>query len=170
MRKRKLHNIYVVTALLLRNVNRTYVLITLLYSYVKTPYLTQQAFTCSKSTIETLEKGLTYVQSYQWRYQKDVIEVVLVSSLLTLNYFKSFPSFPIVDFEQVNICWENYLTFYSFDICFKGKKQCRESRYFLISHIQWDVTFANLQLLRYFIQGTLESLNKCDHQFLETQK
>ena len=51
---------------------------------------------------------------------------------------KSSPSFPIVDFEQVNICWENYLTFYSFDICFKGKKQCRESRYFLISHIQYD--------------------------------
>ena len=39
-------------------------------------------------------------------------------SLLTLNYFKSFPSFPIVDLEQVNICWENYLTFYLFDICF----------------------------------------------------
>ena len=38
------------------------------------------------------------------RYQKDVIEVVLVSSLLYLNYFKSFSSFPIVDFEQVNIC------------------------------------------------------------------
>ena len=90
----------------------------LLYVYVKTPYLTQQAFTCSKSTIETLEKSLKYVQSYQWRYQKDVIEVVLVSSLLTLNYFKSFSSFPIVDFEQVNIWWENYLTFYSFDISF----------------------------------------------------
>ena len=35
-----------------------------------------------------------------------------MSSLLTLNYFTTFPSFPIVDFEQVNICWENYLTFY----------------------------------------------------------
>ena len=104
--------------MLLRNLRRTYVLITLLYSYVNTPYLIQQAFTCSKSTIETLEKGLTYVRSYQWRYKKGNIEVVLVSSLLTLNYFKSSPSFPIVDFELVNICWENYLTFYSFDICF----------------------------------------------------
>ena len=27
-----------------------------------------------------------------------------MSSILTLNYFKSPPSFPIVDFEQVNIC------------------------------------------------------------------
>ena len=34
----------------------------------------------------------------------DAIEVVLASSLLTLNYFKSSPSFPIVDFELVNIC------------------------------------------------------------------
>ena len=84
-------------------------------SYVKTPYLTQQAFTCLKLT---LEKSLTYVQRYQWRYQKDVIEVVLVSSLLTLSYFKSSPKFPIVDFEQINMCWENYLTFYSFDISF----------------------------------------------------
>ena len=41
-----------------------------------------------------------------------------MSSLLILNYFKSSSSFPIVDFEQVNICRENYLTFYSFDICF----------------------------------------------------
>ena len=51
-------------------------------------------------------------------YQKDVIEVVLVSSLFPLNYFRLFPSFPIVDFETVNICWENYLTLHSFDICF----------------------------------------------------
>ena len=62
-----------------------------------------------------------------------------MSSLLTLNYFIRFPSFPIVDFEQVNICWENYLTFCSLDICFNvstwrkarlNKEQCREFRYF----------------------------------------
>ena len=33
----------------------------------------QQTFTCSKSTIETLEKGVKYV------YQNDVIYVILVS-------------------------------------------------------------------------------------------
>ena len=102
----------------LRNLRRTYALNTLLYSYARAPYLTQQAFTCSKSTIELLGKGLTYVQSYQWGYQKDVIEVVLMYSLLTSNYFKYFPSFPVVDFEQTNICWENLLTFCSCDICF----------------------------------------------------
>ena len=129
----------------------------LLYGYVKIPYLTQRAFTCSKSTIKALGKGLTYVQSYQWRYQKDVIEVVLVSSLLTLNYFTLFPSFPIVDFEQVNICWENYMTFYSFDISFNvstgGRQDLTRSNtgnsvIFLISHTQWDVTFASLRLLK----------------------
>ena len=41
-----------------------------------------------------------------------------MASLLTLNYFKSFPSFSIVDFEQVNICSKKYVTFYLFDICF----------------------------------------------------
>ena len=140
----------------LGNLRRTYVLITSLYGHVKIPYLTQQAFTYSKSTIETLEKGLTYVQSYQWRYQKDIIEVVLVSSLLTWNYFKSSPSFPIVDFEQVNICWENYLTFHSFDISFNvsGRRQdltrmsAGNSVIFLISHTEWDLTFASLRLLK----------------------
>ena len=41
-----------------------------------------------------------------------------MSSILTLNYLKSFPSFSIVEFEQVNICGEDYLTFYLSDICF----------------------------------------------------
>ena len=33
--------------------------------------------------------------------KKDVIEAVLVSSLLTLNYFTLFPSFVFVEFKQV---------------------------------------------------------------------
>ena len=85
-----------------------------------------------------------YVQSYQWKYQKGVIEIVVVSSLLNLNYFKSFPSFPIIGFEQVNIFWEIYLKFYSFDISFNvspGGRNARNSVVFLISHTQWDVTF-----------------------------
>ena len=140
-----------------RNLRRTYVLTTLLSRYVKTHYLFQQAFTCSKWTIETLEKGRTYVQSYQWRYQNGVIEVVLVSPLSTLNYFKSSRSFSIIDFEQANIFWENYLTFYSFDISFNvstggrqdlTKSNAGNSVIFLISHTQWDVTFASLWLLK----------------------
>ena len=80
-----------------------------------------------------------------------------MSSLSTLIYFKSFPSFPIVDFEQVNICSENYLTFYSLDICFNvstgGKQDLTRSNagnsvVFLILHTHSDVTFASFQLLK----------------------
>ena len=68
-----------------------------------------------------------------------------MSSLLTFNYFTHFPSFPIVDFEQLNICWENYVTFDSFDICFNvsngGKQDLTRSStgnsvIFLILHIE----------------------------------
>ena len=43
--------------------------------------------TRTKSTIETLEKEGRYIQSQQQRDQIDVVEVVLVSLLLTLNIF-----------------------------------------------------------------------------------
>ena len=33
-------------------------------------------------------------------------DVVLVFLLLTLNIFQTFPRVSIVDFEQVNVCWE----------------------------------------------------------------
>ena len=49
-----------------------------------------------------------------------------MSSLLILNYFTFFPSFPIVDFKQVNIYWKNYLTFYLFDICFNVSTEGRQ--------------------------------------------
>ena len=48
-------------------------------------FTTQQTNICSKSTIETLEKGVKYVQSYQ----KDVCDI-LVPLLLTLNIVHSF--------------------------------------------------------------------------------
>ena len=51
---------------------------------------TQLTFTCSKSTIITLEKGVKFVQSYQWKHQNDVIDVVLLFLLLTLNIFHIF--------------------------------------------------------------------------------
>ena len=37
--------------------------------------LTKLTFTCSKSTIETLQKGLKYAQIRQLKHQNDVIEV-----------------------------------------------------------------------------------------------
>ena len=53
----------------------------------------QQKFTCSMSTIETLENGL-----------KCIIGVVLVSSLLILNIFHTFFHVFTIDSEKVNIC------------------------------------------------------------------
>ena len=46
-----------------------------------------------------------------------------MSSLLTLNYFTPFPSFPVVDFEQVNIYWENYhsIRLISVSMCLLGE-------------------------------------------------
>ena len=50
----------------------------------------QQTFTCSISTIGTLEKGVKYVQNKQWRHRNNVNEVVMVSLLLILNRFHTF--------------------------------------------------------------------------------
>ena len=69
------------------------------------------------------------------------IKVVLVSSLFTLKYFRSFPSFPIADFEQVNICWKiiwHSICVISVLMCLLeqgriNKKQCREFRYFSLT-------------------------------------
>ena len=57
---------------------------------------TQQMNACSKTTIETLEKGVN-----------DETNVFLVSLLLTLNIFHIFFSVSIVSFEQANVvCWK----------------------------------------------------------------
>ena len=101
-----------------------------------------------------------------------------MSSLLALNYFFPFSSFLIVDFEQVNICWEIYLTFNSFNMSFNMSTKRRleltrsnagNSVIFLISYTESDITLANLGLLKEFIQGTLERLYKCNYQILGIQ-
>ena len=65
--------------------------------------------------------------------------------LLTLNYFTPFSSFPIVEFELVNICLEKYQTLYLLDICFNvstgGRQDLTRSNdrnfvMFLILHTQ----------------------------------
>ena len=53
-------------------------------------------FTCSKLKIETLERGVKYVQIKTYI---DAIGVVLVSLLLTLNIFQHFHSVSLVNFE-----------------------------------------------------------------------
>ena len=51
--------------------------------------ITQLTYTCSKSTIETIE----------------IHGVILVFLLLTLKIFHTFSSVTIVDFEQINVNW-----------------------------------------------------------------
>ena len=65
-------------------------------------YKSQLAFTCSKSQIKALEKGVKYVQSYQYKHLNDIIDLVLVF-LLLWTYFTSFFSVSIANFEQVNM-------------------------------------------------------------------
>ena len=76
--------------------------------------------------------------------------------IIYFEYFIPFPCLPIVDFEQINICWKNYLTVYSFDICFNvftgagqdlARSNAGNSVIFLVSHAHWDVTLASLRLL-----------------------
>ena len=56
-----------------------------------------------KSTINTLEKVMKYVQSELQNYQSDANDIVFVYLLLPLNTFHTFSSVSAVDFEQVNI-------------------------------------------------------------------
>ena len=63
-----------------------------------------------KLTIEILEQGVKYVQSYSEGHKNSVIDVVLVFSLLVLNIFQNmflycFYCLLIVYFDQVNAVW-----------------------------------------------------------------
>ena len=46
-------------------------------------------------------------QSQQYRSHNNVSDIVLVSLLLTLNRFTSSSSVFIVNFQQVNACWDD---------------------------------------------------------------
>ena len=65
--------------------------------------ISQQTFTCSKLTIETVEEGVKYYQSQKNRHQNDAINVALVHLLLTWTIFHTFSSVSIIDFEKVNV-------------------------------------------------------------------
>ena len=89
--------------------------------------------------------------------KKTSLKNVVVSSLLTLNYFTPFPTFPIVYFKQVNVCRENYLIFYSLDIFFNvstgGMQDSTRSNeensvIFLILNTQWDITLASFPFFK----------------------
>ena len=70
--------------------------------------INQLTSTCSKSTMETLEKVAKYVQSLTIKTPGNVIDVVQVFLLITLKIFTPFSSVSIVDFEQVNVSWVKF--------------------------------------------------------------
>ena len=107
-----------------------------------------------------------------------------MSSLLTLNYFTPFPSFPVADFKEVNICGESYLVLSSLDICFnvstRGRQDLTRSNVwhsviFLISHTQWcnlskpSITQIIFFYIRVFFHGHLQFIGqqgKREHHLL----
>ena len=69
---------------------------------------TQLTFTCSKSTMETLEKGVKYVQSQQ-------IETGTIFWYIYCRFWTYFTPFSSVsNFEQINVCWAFFLGMYFF--------------------------------------------------------
>ena len=64
-------------------------------------------FTCSKSIAETLAKDAKMFKVKNKENQDHVNDVILVFLLLTLNIdFTPFSSVQTVDFELINVCWE----------------------------------------------------------------
>ena len=63
----------------------------------------QLTITCSKLTIETLEYGVKYVQSYQLRQQK------VINKDTRKAAFIPCAGVSIVSFEHVNVDWETTL-------------------------------------------------------------
>ena len=55
-----------------------------------------------KSTIETMEQSVKYVQKWQLSHQMDNIGVVLVFLLIFLNKFGGFTAVMIAEFGQLN--------------------------------------------------------------------
>ena len=91
----------------------------------------QLIFTCLNSTVETLEKGVKYIQNQQWKHQNDdVNEVVLVFLLLTVNIVYVFFSVSVVYFERENVSWD----FGNIDWKQTG---LMKRKIFVLSHLFW---------------------------------
>ena len=60
------------------------------------------AFTRSKSTKETQEEAVKQAQSQQYKHQSDIIDIILLPSLLTPNLFHTLLKCPHYDSKQTN--------------------------------------------------------------------
>ena len=75
-------------------------------------------------------------------FKNNVIDVVLIILLLTLNIFHTFSSVSIVNFEQVNVNWIITIGFL---------KTCKSIRYFLFILPEILETFLELCLWYFYI-------------------
>ena len=62
----------------------------------------QSVFTRSKSTEETQEEALKHAQSQQYRHQRNIIDITLLSSSLTLYLFHTSLQSPHFDSKLTN--------------------------------------------------------------------
>ena len=68
---------------------------------------TQQAITCSTSTIKTLKKGVKYVSKLTINTPGRRCNVFIVNFE---TYFTPVSNVSTADFEKVIVCWERYAT------------------------------------------------------------
>ena len=71
--------------------------------------LSQLAFACSKSTMETLEQCAKSVQSQLYRHHNDVSVVSLVFFIVNFEQISNSFGISIVDFKQTNAGWGIWL-------------------------------------------------------------
>ena len=90
-------------------------------------------FSCQQQTNSVACGIYTVPNAFYIFSEADVLKIKIdenriraQSSLLTLNSFTLFSCFSVVDFKQSNVSWENYQTFYSFDICFNVSTKGRQ--------------------------------------------
>ena len=90
-----------------------------------------EAHQTNKSMKEALKKVWNMFKVNKGTRTNDIIYVMLVSLLLTLNKFTPFSSVPFVDFEQIDLWWERFL----FKVSNKRLDQCNECRTWLLSGV-----------------------------------
>ena len=81
--------------------------------------LSQLTFTCSKSTRETLEKGVKYAPKLTIKTPERLTEVVFVINFKKLTPFSSIS---VANFEQLNVSWVFFL---------EKRKYCKNNESYL---------------------------------------
>ena len=103
---------------------------------------TQLTFTCSKSTIETLEKSMKYVRSRSGVFIVNFVHI-----------FTPFSNVSIVNFEQVNVSWVMILAWNCISIW------TWEEKYDDFKKIDYDIIVENYNVI-FLIYSRLGAIRK----------